>query len=116
MEKVEESTTPTVIPKVFEILHAVPINTTVVIAEELVENLIGLRAQYASMLVKIGWELKKLTEEDQEMLIFFLSVLIVDIDSKHDMLKALETLREHTSLFNIFYLKQFSTAFPDEIK
>ena len=96
MEKVEEST-PTykgVIPEEFAIIHAVPSNTIVhvVIPEELVENLIGLRAQYASMLVEISRELKKLTEEDQEMLIFFLSVLIVDIDSKHDMLKALETL------------------------
>ena len=83
--------------------------------EELVENLIHLQAQYASMLVEISQKLKKLTKEDQEMLIFFLSLLIVDIDSKHDMLKALETLRENTSLFNI-YLKQFSTEFPDEIK
>ena len=75
LEKVEEST-PTykgVIPEEFAIIHAVPSNTIVhvVIPEELVENLIGLRAQYASMLVEISRELKKLTKEDQEMLIFF---------------------------------------------
>ena len=116
MEKVEESKPKGVIPEEFEIIHAAPINMIVVIPEELAENLIGLRAQYASMLLKISRELKKLTKENQEMLIFFLSTLIVGINSKHDMLKALETLREHTSLFNIYYLKQFSTGFPDEIK
>ena len=74
MEKEEEST-PTykgVIPEEFAIIHAVPINTIVhvVMPEELVENLIHLQAQYASMLVEISQELKKLTKKDQEMLIF----------------------------------------------
>ena len=105
LEKVEESICPCASKEM-----------RVMIPEKLVMELADLRVEYASMLLKISRELKKLTEEDKENLIFFLSLLITDVNSNHNMLKAFEILQEHTSLFNIYYLKQFSTEFPDEIK
>ena len=115
LEKVEESTCASKEVKVMSKEMRV-MSKEIVIPGELVKELVGLRAQYASMLLRISRELKKLTEEDKENLVFFLSLLITDVNSNHNMLEAFETLQEHTSLFNIYYLKQFSTEFPDEIK
>ena len=83
----------------------------------LVEELAGLRAAYATLLMKFERALKRSSEAQEDFVDFLRKLLRRSISSDCNFHSALEILTEKAlSLFNIHYLKHVSTVLPNEVR
>lgn len=95
------------------------VECTVWVPQKLAESLVDLRFAYSDLLCNIYLELERITQEQQKNLAAFLRFLLhEEIPPNCDLLTAFgeHLASHHTSLFNIYYLKKFSSKLPENIK
>ena len=87
-----------------------------VVPETLVEELADLRFAFANLIYSYEEELKK-SPEAQEKFVKFLPRLFHRAVEDHSFQSHFNTLvEEEVSLFNIFYLKQLCSIYPDDVR
>ena len=86
------------------------------VPEALVEELAGLRFAFANLLYRYENELHH-SPEAQEEFVKFLPRLFRRAVEDHSFQSHFNTLvEEEVSLFNIFYLKQLCSIFPEDVR